>query len=431
MAKKLIILFTISVLIILPTTTFIGVGRTFSLKNSFIEDRYDFKICSINASNPYDYGFKMGKILNTFYRFLNNFVFTSERTKINESHIKDQIKDIEKYCPFFLEELKGLSASTHIKLENLIILQNKLSSLSDDQCTATLATGKATKNNETFLTFNIDAHADNLGATIHSILIGRSFSEKLWVVRINTMRYRYVFLGIPIIKELPLLNEKGLGWGCPGTHFNQSENLVDTGPGIGTIILDRMAMMTCKNVSEVADLFKNSDRGLQRGEGWQHQFDGATSCFCDSEGGILVIEMTHNYIATVFGNSTDITGAPEGILWHANHHQWLDPNLTGSLYPNEIPSSGFRAERARELLEQYYGNITLDICKKITRDYGGGYDKNKRDSGDICRIPDKNEKRMTDYAWIIVPKELAVYITHTNPYRGIFWKHDFSKLFAS
>jgi hypothetical protein len=163
---------------------------------------------------------------------------------------------------------------------------------------------------------------------------------------------------------------------------------------------------------------------------WFHQYDGSSSCFCDKEGGILAIEQTHHYIITVFGNSTDITGAPEGILWHANHHQWLDPNLTGSVFPSENPSSAFRAQRARELLEQQYGNITLEVCKEITRDHGGGFDPEGKDSGDICRHPDKNSRKITAFSWIILPKDLTVYWTHRSPCKSVFLKHDFSRIFT-
>jgi hypothetical protein len=158
-------------------------------------------------------------------------------------------------------------------------------------------------------------------------------------------------------------------------------------------------------------------------------YDGSSSCFCDREGGILIIEQTHNYIITVFGNSTEITGASEGILWHANHHQWLDPNLTGSVYPNEYPSSGLRAERTHELLNDAYGNITLETCKTIARDHGGGFDMNGKDSGDICRHPDNASSKITAFSWIIMPKDLTVFWTHTSPCKGIFFKHDFSKIF--
>jgi hypothetical protein len=391
---------------------------------------YD-SIIKIEASSSYEYGFKTGDLLKKEYQLIDRLVARFTK-KIDTSHetIENQINYIGQNYPFFLEELRGLSASTNMKLENLIILQSKIRSLFDGECTVTLATGKATKNNETFLTFNIDSSVDSIRDIFSSTILHRVFSLKCWIARINTMEYRYAFWGIPILYELPFLNEKGLGWGSPGTGLTENESRhIDEGPGISTMLLEKLAMMTCKNVSEVAKLYDNIERASQKGKGWFHQYDGSSSCFCDKEGGILIIEQTHSHIITVFGNSTEITGAPEGILWHTNHHQWLDPDLTGSVYPDESPSSGFRAERARELLETNYGNITLDVCKKITRDHGGGYNEDEKDSGDICRHPDKYSLKVNAFSWIIVPKELTVYWTHTSPCKGIFWKHDFSKIF--
>ena len=163
-----------------------------------------------------------------------------------------------------------------------------------------------------------------------------------------------------------------------------------------------------------------------------HFWDNSASVWCDKDGGILVIEQTHNYIRTVFGNSTEITGAPSNILWHANNHQWLNPNLTGSIINgenNKANSSYMRAERARTILENNYGKITLWTCKKITRDHKGGTQKNRKDSYDICRHPDENLVSLTIFSWIIAPKDLTVYWTYHSPCNSIFHKHDFSWVF--
>ena len=179
------------------------------------------------------------------------------------------------------------------------------------------------------------------------------------------MKYKYAFCGIPILDEWLFLNEKGLGFGGNGMGITKNESrYIDEGPGMSTYMLERLTMMTCKNVSEVAKLWKNMERASGTYRDWPHHFDNSISVWCDREGGILMIEQTHNHIITVFGNSTEITGASEDVLWHANHHQWLDPNLTGSLFPSEYSSSGMRAERARELLEENYGNITLEHLNK-------------------------------------------------------------------
>ena len=122
-------------------------------------------------------------------------------------------------------------------------------------------------------------------------------------------------------------------------------------------------MMTCKNVSEVAQLWKNMERASDKSKKGFNRWDFSTSVWCDREGGVLTIEQTHNHIITVFGNSTEITGAPKDVLWHAAHHQWLDPNQTGSVFPDEYPSSALRAER----------NFCLGALLKCSFLYRNGY----------------------------------------------------------
>jgi len=392
----------------------------------------DLPIIYLNADSHYDYGLKVGNKFRLQYKLLDILVRVLKKNNFNTNDIKDQINVMDKYCPHLLDELKGLSDSLNIKLERLLFIQDSLQSIFYHECTATLATGKATKNNETFLTFNLDTGSKNIAGFFipdPGTIMYRMFTWKCWIARINTVNYRYAFLGIPIIYEIPLLNEKGLGYCSPGTVFNESR-YNDEGPGISTMMLEKLAIMTCKNVTEVANLYKNMERASQKGKDRTHGFDGSTSCFCDAEGGIIAIEQTHSYIVTAFGNSTEITGASEGILWHANHHIWLDPFLTGSVIPIEYPSSKYRTDRTYELLNESYGNITLDTCKKICRDHSGGSNKNGRDSFDICRHPDKNYSKTTAFSWIIQPKNMTVYWTHRSPCRSLFWKHDFSKIFT-
>jgi len=246
------------------------------------------------------------------------------------------------------------------------------------------------------------------------------FFRKFFVIRINTMNYRYASFGIPILKEHAFINEKGLGFGANGVPLTKDpDRPIDEGEGIPALSLARFSMMTCKNVSEVAKLWENSERAADVTKKGQHIGDFGASVWCDKDGGILMIEQSHSYIISVFGNSTETTGSLKDILWHANHNQWLDPYLTGTVYPSEYPSSAMRAERARELLETEYGNITLDFCKKLNRD------------STICRHPSRDPRYLTIYSWIVVPKEMTVYWTRGNPCRSRYIKTDFSKIFGS
>lgn len=418
--------------LILVGIYFIPLTQTFDINN---QKKFKKNDLSFNYEKNcfFDYGFKTGKKYNQQFKLVNilsNFLI---KNKISNSKIKDHIDFLKENYPFFLDELKGLSKSLNTNLGRIVGLQinlNKfLSTEFQHQCTATISTGKATNNNMTYLTQNIDNGLNSFSKIITVVLL-RFIILNPSIVRMNTLRYKYVYLGIPILWEFPLMNEMGLGFGGNGIPLTENKSrIIDEGSGISTAMLERLTMMTCKNVSEVAELWKSSERASGNNRAYPHHWDGSVSMWCDRDGGILSIEQTHSYIITVFGNSTEITGDPEDILYHANHHKWLSPNLTGSLLPDEYKSSVFRDKRAGELLIENYGNITLDVCKQITRDYKGGSNPYKHDSYDICRVPDKNQSSMTVFSWIINPQTFTLYFTRGPPHHYRFIKRDYSNIF--
>jgi len=375
----------------------------------------------------FDHGFRIGLKYNYLYYFLVDLfdsLVNQEDMVIFYEKALYQKSILEKYCPVFLEELKGLSKATLISLEKIIATQIFLSSFFDNQCTTTASTAPATRYNETFLTTNYDP-----SITSPMLPITRIFFTRDYHINRVVSGYNYAYLGIPVLYEIPLINERGLGFGGNGIGITDDpDRHIDEGEGIPTYFLERLTMMSCSNVSEVARFWRDSDRSSDKDKNWPKHWDYSTSVWCDREGGILMIEQSHSYIITVFGDSTDTSDAPEGILWHANHHQWLDPNLTGSKYPSKYPSSMMRGNRARELLLENYGNITLDVCKAITRDHGGGTNPNGKDSSDICRHPDKNDTHITAFSWIVVPEKMTVYWTRGQPcsaFRGEFMEYNF------
>ena len=411
----------IIVIIILSSNTCVYVSSVSSASNT--------TLLEIDAAvSSYEYGKIIGCRFYLMFHFMCALFNMITPSCIKENifkNVEQHKKTIKQYCPSFLEELQGLSESLNIKIDALLALRLHLTTFGGE-CTVTASTNPATKYNQTFLTENLDVNSRfNLATSLFRLFFTKKY-------RIHNVKsdLKYTYLGIPILFEYPLINEKGLGYGGTGTGITNDKNRhVDEGDGISPYILVRQTMMSCGNVSEVAKFWKNSPRSSHRLETHLRDWDYDNYVFCDREGGILVIEQTHNYIITVFGNSTEITNAPEGILWHANHHQWLDPNLTGSLYADELISSSMRANRAHELLELSYGDITIETCKNITRDHGGGYDKNKQDSGDICRHPDGHNSGATSFAWIIQPKTMTVYLTKGPPCNTEFTEYNFTELF--
>lgn len=418
MRSRIKLLTSVLIAIFLLTGTFTVVScLTKQINIVYLNQKSKQFFLYINAENHYDYGYQAGKKYFFFYRSLYFITKTMFKTEIKEDYAEKILENLSKYSPWVVEELQGLANSTNIETKNLLNIFYLFASSIQQQCTVILATGNATKNNETFLAQNFDV--EQQGLKIFYIYFIQVISHIFVKVNIQTEKYTYIFCGIPIFYEIPLINQEGLGFG--GNELLLTKNntrYIDEGPGVSTYNLERLTMMRCRNISEVQKLWKNTVRSSGRTRDWPRFWDNSVPSFCDKEGGILTIEQMHNYICFVYRNSTNITKTYNDILWHTNHHQFLNPNLTGSVYPGEenIDQSTFRrGERAVELLEENYGNITVDIIKDIMRDHKGGTDKNRRDSSDICCYPDKNSSYTTVLSWIIIPQKMTIYLAHKTP----------------
>ena len=372
----------------------------------------------------YDSGFETGKKYSDLYRSIKKISSYFSRKDINRKEIINNF--VESSDPYFVEELKGLSEGCNIPIEKLLIIQKTINNLFKVGCTTTLSTGAATKNNETFLTQNFDLLQD-LHNYVDLILVPLIIS-KCKITRDTSGKYNYAFWGIPILFEIPIMNDQGLAFGGNSLLLTKDKSrFIDEGNGMSIFLLERLSMMTCKNVQEVADLWKKTTRAFHK-KTRLFFWDGATSCWCDKKGEILIIEQTHNHFISVFGDSQDITNAPKDILWHTNHHQWLDPEKTGSIKIDEgvhTHPSFIRANRAREILEENYGNVDLNVCKKIVRDHHNS----KRSSYSICCHPDKNYLAKTIFSWISMPKKMHIYWTRGSPCEYNFKHVDLSKKF--
>jgi hypothetical protein len=112
----------------------------------------DFSCYSIDVSSSYDYGYNIGRLIGSTIKKINllsHFIRNSNQNEMQD-YAQKQIIVLKKYYPDELEELQGLSDYVHIKIEQLLILKKIINSYFSEQCTVTISTGKATKNNQTF-----------------------------------------------------------------------------------------------------------------------------------------------------------------------------------------------------------------------------------------------------------------------------------------
>jgi len=323
----------------------------------------------IKASSYYDYGKQVAMrfpyILVNALADSNGGMSTEEENEINSI--------IENMSDDFHDELEGFADKFDISTtEAMYLIRTFVNCLPiTDECTTALATKEATKTDNTYLIQTIDTKSSvHLTRMLYSLLNINYIDEP--------DVYSYASLGIPYLRELPLINEKKLAWGGNGLMF-RDYGALDNGTGWPTFFLELLGIRRCETVNEVDDIFQHNILGGDRIRAsglvnyerrkWPHHWDNTITSWADGNGDTAVIEQTHSYYAVKFVNPNN--PLIKYVLWHTNHHLWLKPAETGSKTAEEYPSSGARAEQAKKLLYQNYWIINEEICKNIIRDHGG------------------------------------------------------------
>jgi len=171
-----------------------------------------------------------------------------------------------------------------------------------------------------------------------------------------------------------------------------------------------------QDIKEVYNLWKNVKRYSNLKGNTIINIELMSGNFCDKSGAIASIEYTHNHIKMVDNTSPEME--KDGVLWHTNHHKWLNPDITGSIKKGEDfhgDSSYAREERVASLLKENYGKINLEFLKSISRDHGtnGTINKHHVPNG-LCRHI-KKDKWITIFGYIVQPQEYLVNLTYGNP----------------
>ncbi|UCD09455.1 MAG: hypothetical protein JSU79_02090, partial [Dehalococcoidales bacterium] len=121
--------------------------------------------------------------------------------------------------------------------------------------------------------------------------------------------------------------------------------------------------------------------------------------------GIIDIETTKTDL--------DVQYPEKDMLTHSNHfkaERFKSTDIAAELAPDTY----IRANRLYRLMEEYYGDITVDVMKQLMQDHGNY-------PNSICRHRDKNapfplgQIIKTLISIINVPEEKAVYVALGNP----------------
>lgn len=288
---------------------------------------------------------------------------------------------VKEFDPYLVEIMRGQADATGLSLEEIFTQKcfneltfwySKLSGL----CTSFAATGKATQDGQTILGQNIDFvsetpidllkihHANGLVQFILSFSNSSefTFSSAGFGMCANATIGQGFSLNIPVACYLP-------------------------------------RVMRESNIQDAMGILKQAARGL----GYYH--------LADVTGHMLAIESTHNDFELIY---------PENdMLFHSNHYL-TQRFQAADTAPQLQPDSYHRLDRISGLMNEHYGQITIETVMNILADHD-------QHPYSICRHIDPGApiSSATLASFIMVPAEGAIYIAAGHPCEVDYVRYSF------
>lgn len=260
---------------------------------------------------------------------------------------------IEKLSPSLVEEIRGLAEGAGISFEEALVCQARAEAAreaNEEGCTAFALTGSATANGQPLAGQNQDLAPEyaDVGIVLH--------------VRPGDGRPRALMFTFAGQLGYSGMNQHGIA------HF--ANGLYDCPWRFGLphyplkrVLLEQQGLDACVDILE------------------RHPACSAGNMvFCSGRGEIADVEIRSDGIARFRGDHPD-------ALLHANHY------LTSEFAPYETHSladSCSRLERMRELVQEAWGEITVDTMKAVLADHQG-------DPAGICRHGEKGMHSVSGY----------------------------------
>lgn len=374
-----------------------------------------------------DFGYLAGKKYKYFFNILKPVIHLISKEHLHFS--RKYISVLKERYPEKLERISGISSSTGIDVLTLTGISLIFSSLVRFACTDCFASPSVTSDKKVYLAWNMDIFSAS-----------RIFINFLRLILVEIPGYkRYVGFGFPVLGTIGILNEDGLSYVATATGVKDGG-----GDGLLDMDINNLCMEKCADIESVIKTYRENKISSVSGL-TASIFLNLNCIWADIKGNGVAIEHSSNYIHFEF--------AKEGILAIANHHQFLDRNLTGSPTPsvmNAITGSYCRLGRMWKLLRENKGNICVDVLKKILSDHTLEKEHVKEfsyeepiDDGTICchywnlkdYLKKGNFKRAyecylagkTLLSYIIDSQDLTIYRCRGNPCRNEYEEYNFEK----
>ncbi|MBD7911201.1 MULTISPECIES: C45 family peptidase [Clostridium] len=288
---------------------------------------------------------------------------------------------VQAFDPYLIEIMRGQADATGLSFEEIFTQKcyNELTFCYDNisgLCTSFAVTGKATQDGKTILGQNIDFLPE---VPIDLLKIHHANGLKQFILSFsNSSEFTFSSTGFGMCANATI--GKNYAFNIPvGCYLPR--------------------VMREKNINDAINILKQVARGL----GYYH--------LADKNGHMLGIESIHNDFELIY---------PErDIILHSNHYI-TERFKEVDTAPQLQPDSYHRLDRILNLMNQHYGEINIEIIKKILVDHD-------KKPNSICRHIDSTVpvSSATLASFIMVPEEGAIYIAAGNPCEYEYVRYEF------
>jgi isopenicillin-N N-acyltransferase-like protein len=335
------------------------------------------------SGNSYEMGLQYGeacpeirKMLDITYQVFGG----KDKTRmLAGKYIPMYLPFAEKYAPEVIDEMRGMAAGAKLDFQDIFFLNitYEISGSPVMGCTSFAAAGKATGNGE--------------------VITGQNFDFlTMWEEIIILLKMKPTH-GPEILALAPAGSLGLIGLNSAGISLNlnllRNKDSVTPNGGVPSHIILRK-MLACENIGEAVGMVASAEMRSAK-----------NYLLASDQGDIVDVE--------VIKNDLDIQYPERWLLTHANCFK-TDRFKSVDLAPVYLPDSYIRSQRLYQLMDNQYGNVSVDVMKRLLQDHNNH-------PNSICRHPDPRAPlpigRMikTLFSLISCPKERKVHIALGNP----------------
>jgi isopenicillin-N N-acyltransferase-like protein len=341
------------------------------------------KIIDVSGSH-YEMGIQYGKACPEISGMLDiTCQLYGGQKKVNsilDKYVPMYLPYMEEYAPEIVEQLKGMAAGAKVDFRDILFL-NITYEISVptvmEGCTSFAASGDATADGKLITGQNLD-HIE-------------PWKDYMILLKMKPANGPGI-MAVTAAGCLGLIGMNSAGISINLNLLRNKDSLELTG-GVPTHVIVNKLFMSENIDKAIAAIASAEGRSAKN------------YLLAHGQEGIVNIETTTN--------DMEIQFPEKGVLTHANCFK-TDRFKSTDLAPLLVPDSYIRFPRLLQLMEQHYGNISVDVMKQLLQDH-----VNYPNS--ICRHPDK--KALLPYARIMktlisiisCPEERKAYIATGNP----------------